>query len=66
MFCAILHFVDDFGCAEPSETSQSGFDATQALRSSPGFRFKSSKAQPPAQRQRLLGVEELEAGVEAG
>ena len=51
-----LHFVDDFGAPETCPEADTSFQYVQTVCSDFGFRFKQSKAQPPAQRQQLQGV----------
>ena len=50
------HYVDDFGCVEGETTIQSSFESFENLFRTLGLRMKPSKAQPPAQEQKLLGV----------
>ena len=52
----MLHFVDDFGSVETDDLADSGFSTTQKLGGALGFRFKPSKAQPPATRHKIQGV----------
>ena len=53
----LLHFVDDFGSCETEITANSAFQCTQDVCSHLGVKFKESKAQPPAQRHVIQGVE---------
>ena len=53
----LLHFVDDFGSCETEITANSAFQCTQDVCSQLGVKFKESKAQPPAQRHVIQGVE---------
>ena len=52
-----LHFVDDYGATETSPEADSSFQEIQEGCGYLGFRFKASKAQPPSNKQTLLGVE---------
>ena len=56
LWCPVLHFVDDFGATEPDHLARSGFEAFSELLRALGFRTKLKKAQPPACKQKLLGV----------
>ena len=52
----MLHYVDDLGGIQDSRDSHSAFSAFSEFCDLLGYRLKSSKAQPPSTRQKLLGV----------
>eukprot|EP00434_Breviolum_minutum_P002108 symbB.v1.2.001863.t2/scaffold77.1/size347087/34 len=51
------HYVDDFASTEPNHTAQSSYEAFDSVCRALGMAMKPTKAQPPAQSQRLLGVQ---------
>ncbi|CAE7943369.1 unnamed protein product, partial [Symbiodinium necroappetens] len=55
-WCPCIHFVDDLGSVDPSDSSQSGFSTFREFCSALGFRLKLSKEQPPGARQKIQGV----------
>ena len=52
----IGHYVDDYIAVEGPETVHSGFDEFAKLARSLGLRMKESKASPPSNQQKVLGV----------
>ena len=52
----LLHFVDDFGSCEASNTADSAFQCTQDICRNLGVKFKDSKKQPPARSHVMQGV----------
>ena len=52
----LLHFVDDFGSCETSDTAESAFQSTQDICENLGVKFKDSKKQPPARSHVMQGV----------
>ena len=52
----ILHYVDELGGVHDASDSLSAFRTFSSFCALLGIRLKSSKAQPPATRQSLLGV----------
>ena len=56
LWSPVCHYVDDFGCVESSTTIQSSYANFERLFGALGLRMKPSKAQPPNQVQKLLGV----------
>lgn len=52
----ILHYVDDFGGCEPTETATSTFECFAKLSATLGLKMKSKKACAPQHRLKMLGV----------
>ena len=52
----VVHYVDDYGSIEPTQTANSGFSTFEQLNSILGFHMKKSKRQPPEQSHRIQGV----------
>jgi hypothetical protein len=52
----VQNFFDDFWCAEPNETAESGFAAFSLLNELLGFTCKAAKDLPPSEAGELLGV----------
>ena len=56
LWVPLLHYVDDFGSAEPEQLAQSGFECFSQMFGALGFLMKQKKALPPSRSQKLLGV----------
>ena len=56
LLVAGIHFVDDLGCVDPSQSSHHSFTAFKEFCLALGFRLKSSKEQPPGCAQKIQGV----------
>ncbi len=52
-----LHYVDDYGAAEPPHSAPSGFTSFKECNNKLGFEMKTSKEQPEAYEQRVQGVQ---------
>ena len=56
LLCLVLRFVDDIGSPDAEWSANSSFSAFSELCELLGLRLKPSKAQPPSNVQKLLGV----------
>ena len=52
----IIHFVDDVGCPDAAFSAESSFASFDLLCEILGMKLKPSKAQPPAESHKILGV----------
>ena len=52
-----VHFVDDYGGVDPSDTATSAFAGFSSLNQRLGFKMKPSKEQPPATEHKIQGVQ---------
>ena len=51
-----MHYVDDYGAVEPAWSSRSSFHTFKQFNEQLGWIMKESKAQPPADSQKMQGV----------
>eukprot|EP00438_Fugacium_kawagutii_P019391 Skav219437 [mRNA] locus=scaffold1461:97486:99210:+ [translate_table: standard] len=52
----MVHYVDDYACVEPPQTIDSSYQHTHSTLETIGFRFRTSKMQPPAPCHRIQGI----------
>ena len=56
LLCPTMHCVDDYGSAEITKHSSSGFQAFEDFNGALGYSMKPSKRQSPAQSHKIQGV----------
>ena len=56
LLCPTMQYVDDYGSAEITRHSASGFQAFEDFNRALGYRMKPSKRQSPAQTHKIQGV----------